>query len=114
MNFMKEREIDALVMPWANTRVAHLLSVHQAAATVLEDQTSESANPNGCDEVVFMRNAETIEAFSSWVISVKVEKAYTGECINIMTQVLQTEDGTLPQGLTVQNAYTELWNVVNM
>ena len=25
-----------------------------------------------------------------------------------MTQVLQTEDGALPQGLTVQNAYTEL------
>ena len=26
-----------------------------------------------------------------------------------MTQVLQTEDSDLPQGLTVQNAYTELW-----
>ena len=26
-----------------------------------------------------------------------------------MTKVLQTEDGTLPQGPTIQNAYTELW-----
>ena len=26
-----------------------------------------------------------------------------------MIQVLQTEDGTLPQGLTFQNAYIELW-----
>ena len=26
-----------------------------------------------------------------------------------MTQVLQTEDSSLPQGLTIQNAYTELW-----
>ena len=69
---------------------------------MLEDQTSESANPNGYDEVVFMRNAETIEAFSSWVISIKAEKAYIGECINIMTQALQTEDDTLPQGLTIQ------------
>ena len=31
-----------------------------------------------------------------------------GECINVMTQVLWTEDGSLPQGLTIQNAYTEL------
>ena len=27
VNVMKEREIDALAMPWANARVAHLLSV---------------------------------------------------------------------------------------
>ena len=31
-----------------------------------------------------------------------------GECINIMVQVLRTQDGSLPQGLTVQNTYTEL------
>ena len=36
------------------------------------------------------------------------KKAYMGECINIMTQALQTEDGPLPQGLTIQNTYTEL------
>ena len=108
MNVMKEREIDTLAMPWANVRVVHLWSMHRAVATVLKDQTSESANPNGYDEVVFMRNTETIEAFSSQVISIKAEKAYTGECINIMTQALQTEDGSLPQGLTIQNAYTEL------
>ena len=55
-----------------------------------------------------MRNAKTIEAFSSWVISIKTEKAYMGEHIDVMTQVLQTEDGALPQSLTIQNAYTEL------
>ena len=75
---------------------------------MLEDQTSESANPNGYDEVVFTRNVETIEAFSSWVISVKAEKAYTGECINVMSQPLWREDGTLPQDLTIQDTYTEL------
>ena len=31
-----------------------------------------------------------------------------GECFNIMVQDLQTQDGSLPQGLTVQNTYTEL------
>ena len=31
-----------------------------------------------------------------------------GECINVMVQALQTEDGSLLQGLTVQNTYTKL------
>ena len=29
VNVMKEAEIDALVMPWVNARVAHLLLVHR-------------------------------------------------------------------------------------
>ena len=51
---------------------------------------------------------ETIEPFSSCVVQVKVGRAYTGECINIMVQDLWTEDGSLPQGLTVENMYTKL------
>ena len=31
-----------------------------------------------------------------------------GECINVMVQVLRAQDGSLPQGLTVQNKYTKL------
>ena len=38
----------------------------------------------------------------------KAGNAYAGECINIMVQALQALDGSLPQGLTVQNSYTEL------
>ena len=57
---------------------------------------------------MFTQNVETIEAFSSHVVPVKVERAYTGGHINIMVQALQTEDGSLPQGLTEQNTYTEL------
>ena len=34
VNMMKEAEIDALVMPWANARVAHLLSVHRLTTVV--------------------------------------------------------------------------------
>ena len=34
--------------------------------------------------------------------------AHTGEGINVMTWALQAEGGSLPQGLMVQNAYTEL------
>ena len=46
INVMKEREINALAMPWANARVAHLLSVCRAAAAVVGDETAESANLN--------------------------------------------------------------------
>ena len=58
---------------------------------------------------MFTQNVETIEAFSSHIVPVKAEKAYTGGCVNIMYQALQTEDGFLLQGFTVQNMYTELW-----
>ena len=88
VNVMKEREIDALVMPWENARVAHLLSVQRAAATIADDQAMEESDPDEYDEVVITKNTETVDAFSSPVIPMKVEKAYTGKHINIMTQVL--------------------------
>ena len=56
---------------------------------------------------MFTQNVETIEPFSSHMVPVKAGRAYTGERI-IMVQALQTKDGSLPQGLTVQNMYTEL------
>ena len=55
-------------------------------ARVEDDQAMEESDPDGYDEVVITRNMETVDAFSSRVIPMKVEKAYTGECINVMTQ----------------------------
>ena len=75
---------------------------------MVDNQTTEESSPDEYDEMVIMKNIETVDAFSSHGIPMKAEKAYTVEHINIITQVLQTEDGSLPQGLTVQNAYTEL------
>ena len=97
VNVMKEREIDALAIPWANARVAHLLSVHRAAATMVGNETAEDSSLNGYDEVVITKNMETIDAFSSHVIPINVEKAYTREHINIMTQALWTKDSSLPK-----------------
>ena len=91
-----------------NTQMAHLLSMQRATATVEDSQTVEKSGLSEYDKVVITKNAETIDAFSSHVIPVKTEKAYLGERINVMTQALQVEDGSLPQGLTVQNAYMEL------
>ena len=73
------------------------------------DGTVEECSPDSYSQVMFTQNIETIEAFSSHMVLVKVAKVYTRGCINIMAQALQTEDSSLPQGLTVQNMYTELW-----
>ena len=57
---MKEREIDALAMPWVNARVAHLLSVHRMAATRVSDEITEEPSSDEYDEVVITQYAETI------------------------------------------------------
>ena len=75
---------------------------------VEDDQVMGEFGPGEYDEVVITKNAETIDAFSMCVIPMKTEKAYLRERINDMTQALRVKDGSLPQGLTVQNRYTEL------
>ena len=65
------------------------------------DGPKEEPNPDGYDQVIFTQNVETIGSFSSHMVPLKVGRAYKGECINVMVQALQTEDGSLPQGLTV-------------
>ena len=108
INVIKEAEIDALAMLWANARVAHLLLVHRMMTMEVGDGVLEEPNADGYDQVMFTQNVEKIESFSSCMVPMKAGRAYTGERINITVQVLQTEDGSLPQGLTVQNMYTEL------
>ena len=107
INVIKEKEIDALMMPLVNAQVAYLLAVWQATATTEDGEPGES-DPNDYDEIVTTKEAKTIDAFSSWFIQVKMKIAHRGEGINVMTQALHAEDGSLPQGLTVQNIYTRL------
>ena len=108
INIIKEKEIDALTMPWVNAWVAHLLSVWRAAATVKDGQTTGNSNLGGYNEMVLIRNTETIDAFSSHVITAKANADHTSKRIDRMTQALCVEDSSLPQGLMVQNAYKEL------
>ena len=105
---MKEAEIDTLAMPWANARVAHPLLVHRMMTMEVGDGIKEEPNPDGYEQVMFTQNVKTIDPYSSCMVLVKVGMAYAGECINIMAQALQTKDGSLLQGLTVQNTYTKL------
>ena len=95
-------------MPWTNARVVHLLLVHRMTAVEVGDGLKEEPDPDGYDQLIYTQNVETVEPFSSHIVPVKAERAYTGEHINVMVQALQTEEGSLPQGLTVQNTYTEL------
>ena len=93
---MQEAEIDTMVMPWVNGRVAYLLSVCRMMAIKVGDDIAEESSSDYYDQVMFTQNVETTEAFSSHVVLVKAGRAYTGECINIMVQALRTEDGSLP------------------
>ena len=107
INVIKE-EINAIVTPWENAQVAHLLSVWRAAAMVEDDQTAGNSNLGGYDKIVLTKHTKTIDAFSSHVIITKAGIAHINERINVMTQALCIPDGSLSQGLMVQNAYTEL------
>ena len=53
-----------------------------------DSQTAEKSSPSKYNEVVITKNVENIDAFSSHVIPMKMEMAYLGGRINVMTQVL--------------------------
>ena len=80
--------MDALVMPWANARVVHLLLVHRMMTAEVGDGLKEEPDPDGYDQLMYTQNVETIEPFSSCIVPVKTGRAYTGERINVMVQAL--------------------------
>ena len=98
INVVKEREIDALVTPWVNAQVAYLLVVQQATSTVEDDKVAAGeSDPTEYDEVVTIKDTETIDPFSSHILCVRMGKAYTGMGLNVKTQALCDEDGSLPR-----------------
>ena len=62
------------------------------------------------EELVNTKDTETIDAFLSHIIHARMGTAYTGMRLSVMTQALSAEDGSLPQGLTIQNTYTKMCN----
>ena len=108
INIMKEAEMDALAMPWANARAAHLLAVWRMTPVEVGNGQEEGYDTDEDNPLMYTQKAKTLEPFSSHVIPIKTVKAYLGERINIMVQALCTQDGTLPPGLTIQNTYTKL------
>ena len=108
VNVMKEAEMDALAMLWANARAAHLLAVRRMTPVEVGNDHEEGYNINQDCFVMHTQKVETLEPFSSHVIPMKTMEAYLGEHLNVMVQALYVQDGTLLPGLTMQNAYTEL------
>ena len=100
--------MDALAMPWANARAAHLLAVRRMMPVEVGNDLEEERNIDKDSLLMYTPKVETLEPFSSHVVPVKTTKAYLGERLNVMVQALYAQDGTLPPGLTVQNMYTEL------
>ena len=80
--------MDALAMPWANGRAAHLLLVCRMMPMEVGDGQKEKFDMNDDDQLMYTQNVETIEPFSSHIIPVKTGQAYMGECINVMVQAL--------------------------
>ena len=108
VNVMREMEVDALVMPWANARAAHLLAIRRMVPVEVEDTHEKGYDTNQDSFMMYTQKVETLEPFSSHIIPVKMTEAYLGKRLNMMVQVLHIQDGTLPPGLTVQSTYTEL------
>ena len=78
------------------------------AAIKIGDKIVEEPSSDDYDKLVYTWSAETIEAFSSHVVQVRAERAHTRGHINVMIQALWAGDGSLRQGLTIQNTYMEL------
>ena len=55
------------------------------------------SGPSEYDEAVTAEDTKTIDAFSSHVIHARMGTAHTGEGVNMMTQALHIEDGSLPR-----------------
>ena len=100
--------MDALAMPWANARAAHLLAVWRMAPVKMGNDHEEGYNTNQDGFVMHTKKVETLEPFSSHVIPMKTTEAHLGEHLNVMVQALYIQDGTLLSSLTMQNMYTEL------
>ena len=80
--------MDALAMPWANARVAHLLAVWRIIPMEVGDNQEGKFDSNDNDPLMYTQKVETLEPFSSHIIPVKTGKAHLGECINVMVQAL--------------------------
>ena len=86
----------------------HLLAVCRMMPMEVGHSQEGKFDINDGNPLMYTQKAETLEPFSSHIIPVNPQKAYLGECINVMVQALQTQDDTLPPSLTVQNTYTKL------
>ena len=75
---MKEAEIDALAMPWANVRAAHLLAVWKMTPMEVGNGQEEGYDTDDDNPLMYTQKAETLEPFSSHVTPVKDSEGIFG------------------------------------
>ena len=63
VNVMREAEMDALAMPWANARAAHLLAVRRMAPVEVGNDPEEECNINKDSLLMYTQKVETLEPF---------------------------------------------------
>ena len=70
--------------------------------------TIKVLDPTEYDEEVTTKDSKMIHTFLSRIIHAWMETMFTGVRLNVMTHALCAEEEPLPQGLTVQNAHTQM------
>ena len=78
INVMREAEMDALAMPWANVRAAHLLAVWRMTPVEVGNGQEEGYDTNEHNPLMYTQKAETFEPFSSHVIPHKDSEGIFG------------------------------------
>ena len=80
--------MDALAMPWANARAAHLLAIRRMAPVKVESDQVGGCITRQDGFMTHTQKVETLEPFSSHVIPVKMAQMHVGEHLNMMVQAL--------------------------
>ena len=70
--------------------------------------TTKVLDPTEYDDVVTTKDSEMIYAFSFRNIHARMKTTFTGARLNVMTEALHADKEPLPQGLTIQYAYSEI------
>ena len=111
VNVIRGREMDALATPWVNAQVAYLLVVRWASATVEDNKVATKVlDSTEYNEKVTTKDCEMIDAFLSRILYARMKSAFISTKLNVMAQALYADKEPLPQGLTIQDAYTEMCN----
>ena len=98
LNVIKESEMDMLVTPWVNAKIAYPLAVWQATTTVEDNKvTTKKLDPSEYNEVVITKDSKMIDAFSTRIICASMKTAFTGVRLNVMIQALWAEEGHCPR-----------------
>ena len=80
--------MDALAMPWANARAAHLLAIRRMTPVEVGNDQEEGCQTDQDSPLMYTQKVETLEPFSSHMIPMKMMEAYLGEHLNVMVQAL--------------------------